>query len=108
MLGLRATPADASSISPASSVYGAELTLPGEFLGAPDPPSSVFLEDFRRRMDLSMPTPVRHNSATQSPPDPDTYKKLMEAKFVFVRRDGHVPSLTPLYEGPYEVVYKGT
>jgi len=23
---------------------------------------------------------------------------------VFVRRDGHVPSLTPLYEGPYEVM----
>jgi len=31
---------------------------------------------------------------------------LWEAEYVFVRRDGIRPSLTPLYDGPYRVVHR--
>jgi hypothetical protein len=32
---------------------------------------------------------------------------LMNAKFVYVRRGGQTPPLTPLYSGPYEVLEAG-
>ena len=50
LLGLRCTPAEASGVSPASSVYGSELTLPGEFLDVPEPPSRQFLDNFRKQL----------------------------------------------------------
>jgi hypothetical protein len=37
-------------------------------------------------------------------PPRDLPTDLAAARLVFVRRDGHVPPLTPLYEGPYSVV----
>jgi len=104
LLGLRAATAEALGISLASSVYGAELTLPGEFLDVPDPPSTSFLEKFRRQIELSIPVSPRHNL----PPDTSTpsslVRDLMTCSHVFVRHDGHVPALSPLYKGPYEVI----
>lgn len=104
LLGLRCTLGEASNLLPASSVYEAELSLPGEFLDVADPPSPAFLNKFRRRLDLTSPSPFRHKLPTPSPPDQATLKSLMSADIVFIPRDGHVPSLTPLYDGPYEVI----
>ena len=104
LLGLRCAPAEASGVSPASSVYGAELTLPGEFLDTPEPPSKNFLEKFQHQLELSTPVTTRHNlpSSTQTPSQ--IVHELLNSTHVFVRRDGHVPAITPLYEGPYEVL----
>jgi len=106
LLGLRSAPGEASAVSPASSVYGAELCLPGEFLDVPDPPSPSFLDDLRRRLDQSAPVPVRHNLTSSPPSSSGALADLLSSEFVFVRRDGHVPALTPLYEGPYRVLSK--
>ena len=96
LLGLRAAPAEASGITLASSVYGAELTLPGEFLDVPEPPSPAFLEKFQKQIELSVPVSSRHNL----PPDTSTpsslIKDIQTCSHVFIRRDGHVPALTLL------------
>jgi len=31
---------------------------------------------------------------------------LQQAEFVFIRQDGHVPPLSPLYRGPFKVLEK--
>lgn len=105
LLGLRVAPKDGSGLSSAEMVYGSALTVPGEFLGSPEPPP----EDFIRKLQLcfdgfqftptprpSPPTPVQH-----IPP------QLLNAEFAFIRRDGHVPPLSPLYHGPYRVISTG-
>ncbi len=104
LLGLRCAPAEVSGVSPASAVYGAELTLPGEFLDVPEPPSKMFLDQFQRQLELSTPVSTRHNKPSASSPPSSTLQELQLCSHVYVRRDGHVPALSPLYEGPYEVV----
>jgi len=104
LLGLRCAPAEASGVSPASSVYGAELTLPGEFLDTPEPPSKHFLERFQHQLELSTPVAPRHNLPSSPQPPSPLVHELLNSTHVFVRRDGHVPALTPLYDGPYEVI----
>ncbi len=39
-----------------------------------------------------------------TPPPPQLPDDLARALTVFVRRDGHVPPLQPLYDGPYTVI----
>jgi hypothetical protein len=39
-----------------------------------------------------------------TPPPPQLPEDLARAPTVFVRRDGHVPPLQPLYDGPYTVI----
>ena len=43
LLGLRLAPKEDSAVSSAELVYGAPLTLPVQFLAAPEPPAEVFL-----------------------------------------------------------------
>jgi len=104
MLGLRCAPVEALGVSPASSVYGSELTLPGEFLDVPEPPSKQFLDKFQRQLELSAPVASRHNLPASTQPPSQVVQDLLDSTHVYVRRGGHVPSLTPLYEGPYEVL----
>ena len=104
LLGLRCALAEASGVSPASSVYGAELTLPGEFLDVPEPPSRQFLDKFQQQLELSTPVASRHNLPASTQPPSQVVQDLLACTHVYVRRDGHVPSLTPLYEGHYEVL----
>ncbi len=49
-------------------------------------------------------TATRHNTAAARQPPPRLPDDLARAKMVFVRRDGHVPPLQPLYDGPYAVI----
>jgi len=83
-----------------------KLTLPGEFLDVPEPPSKQFLDKFQTQFELSTPVATRHNLPLSLRPPSQVVQDLMNCTHVFVRRDGHIPSLTPLYEGPYEVLSK--
>ena len=103
LLGIRATPREASNTTPADAVYGTQLILPGQLLGQPEPPPS-FYEELQHAMTGFKPVQPAHNTAegarapTQLPAD------LATATHVLVRRDGHVPPLAPLYDGPYLVL----
>ena len=104
LLGLRSAPREDSATSASEAVYGSALVLPNQFLSSPDPPSPQFYDALRASMSGFRPVPARHNT----PPVPELPDQLPAAlltcPFVFVRRDGHVAPLSPLYEGPYQVL----
>ena len=104
LLHLRATPRDDQPRSPAEAVYGAQLVLPGQLVGTPEPPDSFFSQ-----LEVAMTgfqlVPVLHAqpavSAPQTPP-----QQLLAATHVFVRRDGHHGPLECTCEGPYRVLQR--
>jgi transposase InsO family protein len=108
LLGLRSSPREDSNTSAAGAVYGAELCLPGQFLDTPEAPSDDFLRRFQSLLAGSAPPPTRHNLPPPSPGSPAVLRDLNNCKFVFIRRDGHKPSLAPCYDGPYLVLSRSS
>jgi len=101
LLGLRSVPKEDTGFSVSEAVYGSPLSIPGEFLDAPELPSSQFLSKMEKVIaGFSVPPPhhVQHSPPVEVP------AALKAAKFVFVREDASKPSLSPLYRGPYLVM----
>ena len=103
LLGLRTVPKDCG-ISCAEMVYGTPLVLPGEFvdqLSSKMEDASFFesLTEKMRSLPVMLTRPLSQEKRTDRVPD-----QLRAARHVFIRRDGHVPPLAPLYEGPFRVV----
>jgi hypothetical protein len=84
--------------TPAQAVFGSPLILPGQFLDSPELPSKTFLEQFSKTLSAAEHSATRHNTSAARRPRP--------RPTVFVRRDGHVPPLQPLYDGPYTVLHR--
>ena len=97
LLGLRAAPREDDGVSSAELVYGAPLTLPAQL--AAD--SETTADAVRDRRSQLVPPPVRHAAlpAPQHPPE-----ALRGVSWVYVRRGGTLPPLTPPYDGPYRVL----
>ncbi len=74
------------------------------FLDYPELPSKIFLEQFSKTLSAAEHTATRHNTAAACRPPPQLPDDLAHAPMIFVRRDGHVPPLQPLYDGPYTVI----
>jgi cleavage and polyadenylation specificity factor subunit 1 len=106
LLALRAAPHEDSAASPAESVYGAQLVLPGEFLGTPEAPTEAFLERVRAAAAAVPVQPAQHKVAADKKPPAVLPADLMAARMVLVRVDGHKPPLAPLYNGPYLVLQR--
>ena len=104
LLGLRATPREDSATSASEAVYGSDLILPNQFLIVQDPPSKQFFEELRNSMSGFRPVPARHNTSSASIKPDAIPTALSTCLMVLVRKDGHVPPLTPLYAGPYKVL----
>ena len=105
LLGIRSTPKADLGVSAAELVYGAPLTLPGEFVAPGDVSDSCFrpldiLPHLRAAARSFRPvSPVAHGTRrSQVPPD------LQSTEFVFVRRDAHRAPLSPRYEGPFRLL----
>ena len=105
LMGIRATPREDSNSTPAEAVFGTPLVLPGQFLGQPDPPPA-FYEELRQAMAGFQPVKPAHNTASGSRAPSQLPAALLSATYVLVRRDGHVPPLEPLYDGPYKVLQR--
>ena len=103
-MGLRAAPREDDGSTPAQEVFGTPLILPGQFLDSPEIPPKVFLEQFSKTLSAAEHSATRHNTAAAHRPPPQLPDDLARASMVFVRRDGHVPPLQPLYDGPYTVI----
>ena len=73
------------------------LTLPGKLLAVPETPVKKVVEELR----AVQPLPTRQLSYAEAA---SGLQQLQEAEFVYVRRGGVVPPLTPLYQGPYRVL----
>lgn len=106
LLGIRTAPKEDLGCSPAEMVYGAPLTVPGDFLPNSahvhrDP--DLHLCQLRQQVRSIMPTPTsQHGGRNTSAP-----RELQHAKFVFIRRDSHRTPLQRPYEGPYRVIKPG-
>ena len=105
LLGIRATPREDSNSSPAEAVYGSPIILPGQFLGTAEPPAT-FYEELRQAMAHFQPVQPAHNTAENRKAPVQLPSDLAATRYVLVRRDGHIPPLTPLYDGPYLVLQR--
>ena len=104
LLGIRTTPKEDLGTSSAELVYGAPLTLPGEFVTrTEDPTIAQHLQRLRETVQGLVPiqTSFHHTSKSYVP------MSLKDTKFVFIRRDAHRDPLQKPYEGPFEVLEAG-
>jgi hypothetical protein len=85
-------------------VFGSPLILPVQFLDSPELPSKTFLEQFSKTLSAAEHSATRHNTTAACQLPPQLSDDLVRAPTVFVRLDGHVPLLQPLYDGPYTVI----
>jgi transposase InsO family protein len=109
LLGIRTATADASSPSPAETLYGSQLVLPGQLVAVEDSPvAAQFLDSLKRMVDEQRPAAVRHNLPSTATAASALPPALLHARMVFVRRDKAKPPLTPAYAGPYEVLERSS
>ena len=106
LLSIRTTPAAASNISPAHSLYGADLTLPPQLLPEYQPPPAATEEPPLHRLTTAPAfQPVTSHNLPSPPPHPSTIPpSLSQAAQVYVHRDAVGPPLSPAYDGPYTVL----
>ena len=95
LLGLRVVPRDVDDVSSAEHLYGAPLSVPGQFLTSTEPPASDFLLRLRSTVAGYVPPTLLHCA----PPNPSVQlpSALRTARFVFVCDDGHKPPLSLIY-----------
>jgi Integrase core domain/Integrase zinc binding domain len=99
LLGLRAVPKDSSTISSSEMVFGAAISLPNQLQTPVERP----VDEFVQRLKETIPPPTR----VRSPPPPIVPPHLIAACYVYIRRGGKPSPLSPVYQGPFEVVEAG-
>ena len=109
LLGLRAAVREDSACSPADLVFGSSLRLPADLVD-PSPPSAVaaspsaFVDDLRGILRQCTPMPFNYHGNVSS----RVPASLASCSHVFIRVDAVRRPLTPPYEGPFEVLQRGT
>ncbi len=78
-------------------MFGAPLILPGQLLTSPETPLEDVVEALRSTQPLAT-RPLTYAEAASG------LQALQRADFVYVRKGGMVPPLSPLYQGPYRVL----
>ncbi|XP_017475308.1 PREDICTED: uncharacterized protein LOC108365701, partial [Rhagoletis zephyria] len=100
LLGLRSIYKPDIKATPAQMVYGTNIRLPGDMCETRKTTSpSEFVQNLLAIMHDLQPTNTSHHHKRK----PFIFPALTTATHVFVRNDTVRPSLTPPYNGPYEV-----
>lgn len=97
LFSLRATPKEDSNLSSAELVYGSPLVLPGQLPNFPAvslPPKQLH------------PTSIPTRAVHLSPSEVRVSPALWKAEFVYIRRGGVAPPLSPAYSGPFAVIQR--
>ena len=96
LLGIRTAPKDDLGCSSAEMVYGAPLTVPGDFFVGHNsqPEHRSQLQQLRDQVRMQVPMPTSQHGVIPSSIPPN----LKQSQFVFVRRDAH--------RNPYNVLTK--
>ena len=103
LLGIRTTPKEDLGCSSAEVVYGAPLSVPGEFGLGTNTKRDLSLQQLREQVGSLKPIPTSWHRSTPS----HTPATLQAAKYVFIRRDAHRTPLQRIYEGPFKVLETG-
>ena len=105
LLGIRTAPKEDLHTSSAELVYGAPLTVPGDFVASPNSTSSpgTLLRTLHDKVQGFMPVPTSQHGTQASSVPPN----LHSSQYVFVRRDCHRSPLKRPYEGPFKVIHSG-
>ena len=105
LLGIRTAPKEDLGCSSAELVYGAPVTVPGEFFPAhtSQPNHNSELQRLREQVQALVPIPTSHHGITPISIPPD----LQHSQYVFIRRDSHRTPLQRPYEGPFKVLQPG-
>ena len=104
LLGIRTAPKEDLGCSSAEMVYGAPLTVPGDFIPSHDIPDHLKLQCLQDRVRSLVPVPTSQHGAVHAA----LPRNLQQAKFVFIRRDTHRTPLQRPYEGPFKVIQPGS
>ena len=102
LLGILTAPKEDLHTSSAELVYGAPLTLPGDFFAAPNTTASpdTLLRTLHSKVQCFMPVPTsQHGTQLSSVPS-----DLHSSQYVFVCHDCHRSPLERPYEGPFRVI----
>jgi hypothetical protein len=102
LMGLPAAPTEDTGVSATEIVFGVPLVLPGQILDTEEPPPADFIARLRQS---GPPPPSRPLSYAQMAAK--LAAALLSAVFVYIRKGGTVPPLSPLYSGPYKVLASG-
>lgn len=104
LLALRNTLKEDTQSTPAELVYGETLRLPGDFFLESNPTNPAdFIVDLRKAFENVRPQPISNHSREKT----FVHKELSNCSQVFVRKDMVTPSLTPPFDGPYQILKKG-
>ncbi|CAK9832763.1 Transposon Ty3-I Gag-Pol polyprotein [Anthophora retusa] len=106
LLGIRTSWKEDLGATPSQMLYGANIRLPGEFFkpNTAATTASSFVTQLRREMRLLQPAPgSRHGTRNTF-----VYKELNSSPYVFLRHDATRTPLQPTYDGPYEVLERGS
>ncbi|KAL5474882.1 hypothetical protein EMCRGX_G026906 [Ephydatia muelleri] len=105
LLGICTAPKEDLGCSSAELVYGAPVTVPGEFFPAhtSQPNHNSELQRLREQVQALVPIPTSHHGITPISIPPD----LQHSQYVFIRRDSHRMPLQRPYEGPFKVLQPG-
>ena len=102
LLGIRTTPKEDLAASSAELVYGAPLTVPGDFVASSPGPldPTALLPRIRDAVRLFVPSPTTQHGTSRS----FVPQKLGNSDFIFIRRDAHRTAFQHPYEGPFRVL----
>ena len=102
MLGIRTAPKEDLGTSSAELVFGAPLTVPGDFVHTPGtlPDATGHLGRLREAVGNLRPIPP----ASHGQPPSSVPPSLLSAKYVFIRRGPRGTPLQPPYDGPFKVI----
>jgi hypothetical protein len=102
MLWLRVAPQEDTFVSGVEPVYGAPLSLPGQFLSVAEPPPAEFVQQLLPHL------PCKEDRTgcgkTDSTPLPAALQKVA---FVYIQSPPMALGLTPVYHDPYRVRVSG-
>ena len=104
MLGLRAAARKDTVILPSQAVFGSTVCLSVQLSLESELDLYGFLQKMKATLSGSEIVNSRFNTAANQIPATVLPQPLLEASHVLVRRDGHVPPLVLLYNGPYTVL----
>jgi hypothetical protein len=99
---LKAQLREYTGLSPAEAVFGVQIVLPNKFLQNDEFSVDTIVNKLSKTLHVSAPSLSRHNSSINLPSELPA--ELLSTPLVWVRWDGLVPPLQPLYDGPYTVL----